>query len=499
MKLTGRLISHPSAAPVPATITITNGRIAQIEPATPPAGPYILAGLIDSHIHPLEAGLAELYPNLTTVTSITELLDALSSSLNVGRDAGILLAFNLEPDNLTEGRYPTRTEIDKVTGQLPAMVYRVDGHSAVLNSAALGLLADIPATGLELDVDGQPTGVIRGPAYEYASRFFKRRLSPTTIHAALELAAQQAASQGVTTIGAFVGDDELTESAWQVLIDGLSRLNITAIPYLQTWNLSWASRFGLNQLGGCLLIDGSFGSRTAALEQDYADAPGNQGLLYVTDDRLVAFYQQAETLGIATAVHAIGDRAITQVLRCLARARATRQRHRIEHAELLNDKLIQRIAELAVILGVQPVFEQTWGGPNGMYARRLGSRWQNTNPFRELLEHGVTLAGGSDAPITPINPIAGIRAAVEHPNPAERIPPEPALAMFTTSAALALQLAEQIGTVEQAKQADLTLLTTDPRHNPNCAVVATIHKGRFIYRNRALAAQYQIAGEETKS
>jgi hypothetical protein len=332
--------------------------------------------------------------------------------------------------------------------------------------------------------------VLRGEAYERASRVFKHRLAPETVREALQLAGRQAAAKGVTTIGALVGVEDTTEDEWRVLLDGLAACEVTTVPYLQTWDIEVPRHLGLKQTGGCLLIDGSFGSRTAALNQVYSDTPGNSGTGYVSDEKLLSFLGAATAAGLQATVHAIGDRAVEQVVRCHEQLAepglGNPLRHRIEHAELLNDSLIDRIARLALVLGVQPAFETEWGGPDRMYSLRLGERWRSTNPYRRLLDSGVRLAGGSDAPITPIDPVAGTRAATERPNPLQTITGEEALAMFTSTAAFALNREDACGSIEIGKDADITVLTSDPRTTTPCQVVATIRGGKCVYKNAGL-------------
>jgi predicted amidohydrolase YtcJ len=356
---------------------------------------------------------------------------------------------------------------------------------------------------VDADCSGRPTGVLRGEAYERASRVFKHRLAPDAVREALHLAGKQAAAKGVTTIGALVGVEDTTDDEWRALLEGLAGCAIGTVPYLQTWNVETPRRFGLKQAGGCLLIDGSFGSRTAALSRPYSDAPGNAGADYVGDDKLLSFLQAAAAAGLQATVHAIGDRAVEQVVRCHEQAADKRQvagdqgpdnrlRHRIEHAELLSDPLICRIASLGLVLGVQPAFEAEWGGPDKMYSLRLGERWRSTNPYRRLLDAGVHLAGGSDAPITPIDPVTGIRAALGHPNAKEAISGEEAVAMFTSEAAFALNQESTCGTIEVGKNADLTVLTSDPRTGTRCEVVATFRGGACIYQDKSLAEYLRL-------
>jgi predicted amidohydrolase YtcJ len=232
------------------------------------------------------------------------------------------------------------------------------------------------------------------------------------------------------------------------------------------------------------LLDGSFGSRTAALTDAYSDQPGNRGICYRRDEDVADLIEAAHTHGLQTAFHSIGDRAVAQLVSIHERLRKEREnplRHRIEHGELLDTTLVQRISGLDLVLGVQPAFEAAWGGPSGMYARRLGPRWARTNPLRSLATAGVKLAGGSDAPITPLDPLTGVRAAMTHPNEVERLDGPSALALFTTGAAYSLGLEDRTGRIASGMDADLVVLDADPRTGAPCRVLATYRRGRSAY------------------
>jgi len=500
VRLTGYAIVDAQSAPRPATVVFGNRIEAVLDKPGAGVCGVIVPGLIDSHTHPLEAGLQMLFTDLSGSASIAELQERLRDRHANAQERGMMLGFNLEPDRLKEGRYPNRGELDEVIPDVPAFIYRVDGHSAVTNTVGLQMIAarypGVKPPGMEGDCNGRPTGVLRGEAYERASRIFKHRLAPETVREALQLTGRQAAAKGVTTIGALIGVDDTTDDEWRVLIDGLAAAAVRTVPYLQTWNVDVPRRFGLKQAGGCLLIDGSFGSRTAALNDAYSDAPGNCGTSYVSDEKLLSFLRLAAEAGLQAAVHAIGDRAVEQAVRCheqLAGAGPGNPlRHRVEHAELLGDTLVDRMARLGLVLGVQPAFETEWGGPDRMYSRRLGDRWRSTNPYRRLLDAGVRLAGGSDAPITPIDPVAGMRAAMERPNPRQIVSGEEALAMFTSSAAFALNCERISGSIEPGKDADITVLTADPRTTAGCRVVAVFRGGSCTYKNEALTEYLRL-------
>jgi predicted amidohydrolase YtcJ len=493
LRLTARAIAAADSEARPSTVVVEQGRIRAVEdwPGEAAAGLVVVPGLIDCHTHPLELGLSTIFPNLAGARSVADVQARLTDRAGQAADWDMMLGFNLEPDLLRERRYPRRAELDAVLPDVPVFLYRVDGHSAAANSVALNLLLSVlpgqRLPGLEMDCSGLPTGVLRGQAYERASRVFKHHLQPDQVWAALVSAGQEAARRGVTALGAFIGVEDTTREEFRVMLDALASGPVRGVPYLQTWDVHIPLEFGLKQAGGCLLIDGSFGSRTAALSRDYADARGQYGGLYVEDATLVSFLRACETAGQQTAVHAIGDRAVEQVLSCHEQARTSAGlRHRVEHAELLAPEHPARASRLGLVFGVQPAFEAEWGGPARMYASRLGERWQRTNRLRDLTDAGVRLAGGSDAPITPVDPIAGIRAAMNHPNTSQRLTGPEALAMFTTGAALALSLDSCCGELSQGRDADFTLLTADPRTDSDCRVVATFRAGRCIHRDENL-------------
>lgn len=486
---TGYLIPDPSATPIPGRVVIEKEKIAAVLPAgRPETERFILPGFIDSHTHPIEYGLTRIFPDLSPARSVAEILEILAAALVRSSELPVLLAFNFKPEEIREHRYLYRRELDRLHRNKPVLVYREDGHSAVANTPALQLLSSETAAGIEFDGAGKPTGVVYGSAYEELSSRLKRLLPPEVIAAALKLTASAAAENGITTLAAMVGTPEMDEPEWQVILDGLKSTDIRMVPYIQTWNPELARRLSLNRVGGCLLLDGSFGSHTAAISGEYADAPGFNGVLYQRDDKIMNFLGQAHRLHLQTAFHAIGDRAIEQLIRCyeaVAAEDCSALRHRIEHAELLTPDLIARLSRLPLILCVQPAFELLWGGPDRMYARRLGERWRLTNPYRSLIAAGVTIAGGSDAPVTPLDPLLGIRAATELPNTSERLSPEDALALFTTNAAYSLKMEDRIGAIRTGMEADLVITTADPRVNPQTRILATIRAGRIIFSTQS--------------
>lgn len=196
---------------------------------------------------------------------------------------------------------------------------------------------------------------------------------------------------------------------------------------------------GASGLAGDLFVDGSLGSRTAALRVPYADAPGCTGNRYLDASAIGAHLVACTKAGVQAGFHVIGDAAADALLAGLDEAAAATSAaavraagHRVEHLEMVDAAQARRLAELGVVASVQPLFDAYWGGPDGMYAARLGSgRSRGMNPFAELSSSGVVLALGSDAPVTPVDPWAAVRAAVEHRTPASALTATQALTAHT--------------------------------------------------------------------
>ncbi|NIT34906.1 MAG: amidohydrolase family protein [candidate division Zixibacteria bacterium] len=456
----------------------------------------VLPGLWDAHVHLLLTGLALRQTDLSGARSLTDVFEVVREAAG-GADE-IAICGGLDETRLAEGRLPTGAELDAASPQKPVVVVRVDSHSLVINEAARRhLKVEASWPGVELDADGRPTGVLRGRANEMARTKIYNRVDAGTKATAYAEAAALAASRGVVALCALEGGRLFGEDDVPVLLACRDRLPLETFVFPQIPSATAARELGLPRLGGCILVDGSLGSWTAALTEPYADRPTTRGELYFAADDLNAVVLAAHATGLQVALHAIGDRAVTQVLDAYEIAAQEHPRadcrHRVEHAELAADRDLERAAKLGVTFSMQPAFEWYWGGPGKMYESRLGKRSRRTNRLRSALKAGVALAGGSDANITPLNPLLGIAAAMAHPNEGERLSFAEALAMFTTGAAAAAFAEDDWGTLEPGKRASFAVLPRDPRSlSPEeiaaTEVVATVVRGEFTYRRGGEAA-----------
>ncbi|MFB3896451.1 MAG: amidohydrolase, partial [bacterium] len=271
------------------------------------------------------------------------------------------------------------------------------------------------------------------------------------------------------------------------------KLPVRIIIYHQTCNVALAQKEGLPRIGGCLLIDGSIGSHTAAVTEPFNDKPESTGVLYFTDQELYGFIESAHCAGLQVSMHAIGDRAIGQILnayqKVLTKYPRTDHRHRIEHYELPKPEQIQLTAKLGILLGMQPTFDYLWGGAGQLYETRLGlQRSLDSNPFRAILDAGIKIAGGSDSYVTPMDPMLGIHSAVNHFSPSSRVTVDEAIRMYTTTAAYVAFEEKQKGTIEPGKLADLVVLEKNPYKVPVIAlkdvpVSMTICRGEIVYNH----------------
>lgn len=425
----------------------------------------IIPALHDCHVHFLQTGLMDLDVDLGSTSRFDDMLSLLADAAS-RHDGSVLRAHSFDPDLMSDGRYPTMAELDAISSTVPILVKRRDGHSGVVNSPAWKLLS-LPedTSGVEVDEAGLPTGTLRAQAYTFAIRRVEGFLTRDERVECFQRAAALAVTRGIGVVHALAGSKDPSNTDVELLLEVQNELPIDTVIYSQMEDVDRVAALGLPRIGGCLLLDGSFSSGTAALTEPYADREGT-GVLYYEDEHLTAFFRGAHERGLQLSVHALGERAIGQAIRCYRAAAGseTREaRHRIEHCELPSDAHIAAIAGAGIFPCVQPTFEFLWGRPGGMIEKRLGpARAARTNPHRTMLAAGIPLAGGSDSYVTPMDSLLGIHSAVNRPNESERLSVFDAVGLFTSGAARASFDESKRGTLEVGKEASFTVLDDDP-------------------------------------
>ncbi|GEL93531.1 amidohydrolase [Cellulomonas composti] len=401
-------------------------------------GALVAPGFVDAHVHVLETGLSLESIDLGASGGVRTLADALDAVRRAAagrpgdRREEPLLGFGWDEGDWPEGRPPSRTELDAAAGGAPVYLARADIHSAVVSSA-LAERAGLPA------LEGwRDDGLVVRDAH-HGARDAVRDLTPATRTRLYRAALEHAAARGVVSVHEHSAPGIDTRAGLVELLE-LTGEPGSALPHLVAYRGEvcvtvddareiLAAVPGLTGLGGDLNVDGSLGSRTAALRAPYSDASAGSGSLYLSAERITNHVTAASRAGLQSGFHVIGDRAMDEVLLGLRAAcdvegvpALARTGIRLEHAEMVDAPALATLLLLGVTLSVQPAFDAAWGGPDGMYSHRLGAgRAATLNPFADLAGAGVPLAFGSDAPVTPVDPWAGVRAAVEHHATEQRI------------------------------------------------------------------------------
>ncbi|MET4135789.1 amidohydrolase family protein [Pseudarthrobacter sp. PvP090] len=402
-------------------------------------GALLAPGFVDSHVHLTETGIALDSLQLGGVRSARELLDAVAGfSSSTSGTGGTVLGHGWDETLWADPALPTRDELERAAGGRQVYLSRVDVHSALVSSA-LAAAAGLPAAGSS-GPDGSGTDAdsqVKRAAHT-AARAAARQLPAAALRGYQRRALAEAAANGYVALAEMAAphigsiEDLQLAAAWNTGPDAVPEI----LPY---WGelagsaehaQSILAGLGVPVLGlaGDLNMDGSIGSRTAALREDYSDAAGERGSLYLTSAEAAAHLAACSLLGIQAGFHVIGDAGLDAALDALDQAAAEvgEQKvraagHRLEHVEVADAESIRRLANYSVTVSAQPGFDAAWGAADGLYQQRLGSRRGGMNPFASFYAAGVPICFGSDSPVTPLRPWSSVRACLQHNNPDERI------------------------------------------------------------------------------
>ena len=264
------------------------------------------------------------------------------------------------------------------------------------------------------------------------------------------------------------------------------------VNYWETLDFDKVMPYKLDRIGGCICLDGTRTLHTMALIKPYADRPDTRGLLYYNDAQILEFIRKANDHNMQCSLHAAGTRAIDQYIYLLNQViRELGQkhlRHRIEHFSYPTEEQIQMAAELELALPMQPIFTQVWdSGEDSMYKKRFGAAEAGkVEPIADIIRAGGMVCGGSDSPVTMIDPLAGIDACVNTDNPHRKITMREALKLYTTNGAWAAHEDKEKGTLAYGKNADLVVLErspfSDPGHVKEIQVEKTFVNGKLVYQ-----------------
>jgi len=411
-------------------------------------GRIVVPGLRDAHTHLLSTALSYRILDLRGVSSVEELKEAVRrATLEVG-PGGWVVGRGWDQDKMAERRYPTRYDLDEAAPKNPVLLVRVCGHAAVANTKALeklGLLDGEPAElrGMVVREDGKPTGLVVEDAVSWAME-----RAPRPGRAALKELVRKVIAEylryGVTAVQSMSVDLEELSVIRELELEGELKLRYEA--YVRPELLGNVPEELKHLVRGVkAFADGSFGARTAALREHYSDFPGS-GTLLMRAEEIAELAARASSQGLELAVHAIGDKAVEEVLRAAA---ISQSRIRVEHASLTPPDLLELFSQLRPAVAVQPhfVLSDTW------IVDRLGERSRWVYAFKSLLRTGSVLMGSSDSPVEPLNPWLGVYAAVHRGGP-EGLP----IAKYTDGERLSLREAVSLYAWPASRPEDVVVL-----------------------------------------
>lgn len=457
-------------------------------------GRLVLPGLWDAHIHFYYWSLGLTQVQLARCPSLEDLCQRVRQRVESDPQQGWIQGWGWNETLWPEARLPNRHDLDRVTAHQPCILWRSDIHSAVVNTLALqiaGLLeGEVAIEGgvIDRDAEGVPTGLLRELAINRV-----RECLPSPSAEQLDAALREGASQlhryGVTSIcDQRLKDHEDGPRCLAALarlnrrghLDLRVNCNIAAhnLPLLEALGLSSSVGDDRVQLGHVkIFCDGTLGSRTAWMLEPFLPAPfdehGNKGLVVTPLEQIEDEIRRAVVLNFPVSIHAIGDRANRACLDLFERARLSGVEppvvpHRIEHVQTLADEDLPRLAALELTASMQPAHVLDDMDTADAY---LGERARTAYRFRSLAEAGASLAFGSDAPVSEVNPFYGIHGALcrQRPDrmargpwqPQECLDLEQTLRAYTIGAARAAGRHRLTGSLTPGKRADLVVLDRD--------------------------------------
>ncbi|WP_410636304.1 amidohydrolase [Amycolatopsis sp. cmx-4-83] len=394
-------------------------------------GAFVAPAFVDAHVHATATGLHLTGLDLTGVRDRAELLGRVRAAVTPGQ---VLLAHGWDESAWTDPRLPSRAELDDAAAGAPVYLSRVDVHSALVSTALVELAPAARAA------DGwSPEGPLTRAAHHAVRAAVRAAITPGQREHAQRAFLAEAAKQGIVSVHECAGPDISGADDLTALLALAGPDTPEVVGYWgELGAVDTAKALGARGLAGDLFVDGALGSHTAALSAPYADHTG-AGTLYLDAHRIGEHLAACTEAGLQAGFHVIGDAAVAEVVEGFRlaekevgqRALAARH-HRLEHVEMVTTEQAKLLAGWGAVASVQPLFDALWGGPEGMYADRLGpDRAAGLNPFSALAAEGVLLAFGSDAPVTPLDPWGSVRAGAYHRTPGAGLSPRAAFTAHT--------------------------------------------------------------------
>jgi predicted amidohydrolase YtcJ len=434
-------------------------------------GKTVVPGLIDTHIHVADFGKCLMWLDLSNAQSIVELQSLLKEKAKHTPAGKWIVGRGWNENQLKEKRLLTLGDLDAAAPDNPVILYHGAAYTCAANTEATELANVTSQTAassggtIDKTSDGELTGIFRGSS----TNLIWNAVSEPTLEELTEAAAfacQQIVQAGITSIDWIILQENELKLIQTLHAQGKLPVRVNVIVPFELLKCigGFKSDDPLHlRLGGAIIFsDGYLDSKTAALKEPYSDDSANNGKMMCTPEELAASVAKVLALGLQPVIHAMGDRAIDAVLTGIEQS-GKKVRFRIEQAAVLNEGLVKRLSTQDIVVSVQPKMVPTeftvWSATEHLGFER--AKWLHT--LKTLLNAEVKVAGGSDCPMEPLNPLLGIQEAVVRESfPEQRLSVEEALRMYTLDAAYCSGEENIKGSIEEGKLADITILSNDP-------------------------------------
>lgn len=478
-------------------------------------GKTVFPGFCDTHMHMRRFSELMDWVDLGNSKTEEDIIRKLKSRLKEIKKNEWILAYNYDDSETRSKKVITRHVLNKVSKNIPIFVRRVCGHISIVNSAAInieGLSKNTPdpAGGkIERDESGFPNGILK----EKAKGLLRDILPHPGFNEYKEILVRgldYALKHGLTSF--HTQDSSSWSEAYGLykILEKEKRLNIRSYVHITAKspdniknivNLGFKTGKGTKMVkhaSAKVIMDGSMGGETAALLEPYANNNSNNGIMCYTKEQITEMICRAQENDIQAAVHAIGDKAALTTLNAIRTAKekypGKNLRHRLVHCQLVNDKILKLMKKLNVIAEIQPIFQTD---DSKWTVQKLGfSRSNMAYAWKSILEKNIMASGGSDCPVSDLNPFKGIYAAVtrrdkrglpkEGWQPWQKLTVYEALKLYTVNAAYVSFEEMTKGTLTQNKLADFIVVDNDPylivpEEIKNIKVLKTFVGGRLVF------------------